>query len=85
MVTLNVVLSLFPFIRNIGVRKPPVPFGANGRSVSGSVVPSSTLGPNNVNRPILTPPVDPRFNERESPLSIYNSRRKIVLIESWNE
>lgn len=27
-----------------GVRKPPVPFGLNGRSVSGSVVPSSTLG-----------------------------------------
>lgn len=27
-----------------GVRKPPVPFGLNGRSVSGSVVPSSTAG-----------------------------------------
>lgn len=26
----------------MGVRKPPVPFGLNGRSVSGSVVPSST-------------------------------------------
>lgn len=25
-----------------GVRKPPVPFGLNGRSVSGSVVPSSS-------------------------------------------
>lgn len=26
----------------MGVRKPPVPFGMNGRSISGSVVPSST-------------------------------------------
>lgn len=29
----------------MGVRKPPVPFGISGRSVSGSVVPSSTAGP----------------------------------------
>lgn len=27
----------------MGVRKPPVPFGLNGRSVSGSVVPSSSI------------------------------------------
>lgn len=26
-----------------GIRKPPVPFGLNGRSVSGSVVPSSSV------------------------------------------
>lgn len=30
-------------INQIGVRKPPVPFGLNGRSVSGSVVPSSSV------------------------------------------
>lgn len=28
--------------RFVGVRKPPVPFGVNGRSVSGSVVPSTS-------------------------------------------
>lgn len=42
-----------------GIRKPPVPFGQNGRSISGSVVPSSTL-----NRHVATtPPIDSRLPE----------------------
>lgn len=52
-------------------RKPPVPFGLNGRSISGSVVPSPTAGPGNTR--ILTPP-DPRMYERETPMSIYSKR-----------
>lgn len=57
-----------------GVRKPPVPFGSNGRSVSGGVVLSSPPIAG-LSRNVSSPP-DPRMYERESPLSIYSSKRK---------
>ncbi|XP_031625569.1 uncharacterized protein LOC116342192 isoform X2 [Contarinia nasturtii] len=60
----EIIGNAIPRFSGMGVRKPPVPFGANGRSISGSVVPT---------RNVATPP-DPRLHERESPLSIYNSR-----------
>lgn len=62
----------------IGVRKPPVPFGINGRSASGSVVPSSTPGiDRKPNFHVSTPP-DTRLYERESPLSIHTAKRKLL-------
>lgn len=75
------ILTVYRFIIDnlnfiSGVRKPPVPFGSNGRSISGSVVPSSTAPNNqsNIVRNVTTP--DPKYFERESPLSIYSSKRK---------
>lgn len=73
---MNLINRMFCFVFQSGVRKPPVPFGANGRSISGSVVPSSTA-----NRNMSTPP-DPKQFERDSPLSIYNSKRKLIVLGS---
>lgn len=67
---------MYFFVSNFisGVRKPPVPFGINGRSVSGSVVPSSTPGiDRKPNFHVSTPPA---MYERESPLSIHTAKRK---------
>lgn len=54
-----------------GIRKPPVPFGANGRSISGSVVPPS----GNVIKPVRAPEVTPKPDVG----GVKTSRAEIVL------
>lgn len=72
---MKIVSHTFPIRLHLGVRKPPVPFGVNGRSVSGGVVLSSPPTGSGINRNVSTPP-DPRVFERDSPLSIYSAKRK---------
>lgn len=55
----------------MGVRKPPVPFGLNGRSVSGSVVPSSTAAPKPERRSVrLQMGADPSTDIRTATISV---------------
>lgn len=57
-----------------GIRKPPVPFGANGRSISGSVVPPATSG--NIIKPVRAP--EPNRTDVSSG-GVKTSRAEIVL------
>lgn len=82
--------AILPARLCMGVRKPPVPFGMNGRSVSGSVVPSSTpgllndrkmkvqVGPDDIRTAtysVSTP--EQRMFENE-PLADYGSKRELI-------
>lgn len=66
------LLSPFP-----GIRKPPVPFGANGRSISGSVVPSAAAS---VIKPVRAPERRPSdANNQDIGSGVKTSRAEIVL------
>lgn len=63
---------LFP-----GIRKPPVPFGSNGRSISGSVVPPSSSG--SVIKPVRAPELQPHPPAELPSSGVKTSRAEIVL------
>lgn len=74
----EIIGNAIPFGRLTGVRKPPVPFGLNGRSVSGSVVPTPS---SNIERKLLRP----QSGSESSCDTLYplNSNKSSYLIYSY--